>query len=762
MNINKLPKGYYAVAADFENAPKEIFNYKGVDYAVESGVNLFPSIAEALAAVAPEAPETVIDGLDYESFPCPVILLSAGIHKVGAPSSTKVEIRKNIAILGQKAGVKPNLPSPDPLLPHILNPERSNDADESTLKGDYYFGHIFILDPDVSIFIVDGITCFRDLCFADARRASLNNDCTNIFKNIIHKSPTGNNLYIMSSVNAGIPFKRTAYFDNIRLDKDFFDLGYAGVCFSLCNDKSVLRDVCIDGTTQVFGLTNLNKTQSTGARFGDISEITMENCYFAEFKSENGLSTHVEDWGLEFNLKNTTLLNASRPNEAPLQLELPNEKCSVNIEGCHIVDTRNNITSAIEFLGHKENINIKNTVIEGFASDMSEAKTVDIHDAPDYIESREESWESGTEDSHTVIGTKYADFSELDAYYEGCRAYYGDQHVHTKCGGTSDGQTPMSEWVAKMDELGLDFAIVVDHRQMRGYFLPEWSEERFVMGTEPGSSITNPSGKHCIRSAFHYNMVFPHKYALAMVLANFPEFNFKGDELTGKFGYPNFTKERMYELCAYLRSIGGMLVHAHPKLLMGSDDPLDYYFGEHSYLEVIVSYYSSHASVRSYDTWVEILNQGKHMFASGGSDTHSAVTNVCPSTFYTTERHHTRFVERMYNGDYAVGGVGVKMFIDGHPMGSEIAYKDGMKLTLRVGDFYHATFQENTAYELEIITDKGVAYSSIFNGKLPQEISLEVQKRNYYRVVVKDVNHRYRVCVSNPIWLDKVEEQTAE
>jgi hypothetical protein len=204
-----------------------------------------------------------------------------------------------------------------------------------------------------------------------------------------------------------------------------------------------------------------------------------------------------------------------------------------------------------------------------------------------------------------------------------------------------------------------------------------------------------------------------------------------------------------------------MLVHAHPKLLLASDDPLDYYFGEHSYIEVIVNGYGTHGSIRSYDTWKAILDLGKHMYASGGSDTHTAVTNGCPSTFYTKRRFHADFVERMYNGDYAVGGVGVKMMIDGHPMGSEIAYKDGMKLTVRVDDFHPATFRDNTAYELQIITDEGVAYASMFNGKEPQEVSLEVQKRRFYRVAVVDLTRGYPVCISNPIWLDK-EEETAQ
>lgn len=51
-----------------------------------------------------------------------------------------------------------------------------------------------------------------------------------------------------------------------------------------------------------------------------------------------------------------------------------------------------------------------------------------------------------------------ANFSALDTYYAGYRPYYGDQHVHSDCGGTSDGKFPLADWPAAMDEKQLDFA----------------------------------------------------------------------------------------------------------------------------------------------------------------------------------------------------------------------------------------------------------------------------------------------------------------
>lgn len=755
----KLPKGYYAVTNDFEKANNQ-FVFKGVSYEVEKGVNLFPTVNEALAAAA-EVPETVVEGLDYDSFACPVILLSEGVHRVGRDRATLTKIDRSVAIFGQKAGVNPNLPAPDALSAPLLNPERADEEKESVMKGGHDFGAVSVSDPKVDFFMVDGVTLDKDIRFRDSRVNELATDCKMIFKNIIHKSPTGSHNYTMSSVGEGLPYMREAWLENIRFEKDFFDLGRGGICFSFCNPKTTLKNICVDGTTQLLGFTTIPKAQATGCRFCEQSEITVSDSYFARVTGENGLCTAVKGGALRFTVENTTFVDSSRENEAPLQISLPDDSSEFILRNCRVVDTRGSLAPAIEITGNGNNIVVENTTFEGFAAERGNAPLPPT-EAPDYIENKEESWTSDTEDAHTVIGTSEADFSELDAYYEGCKAYYGDQHVHSNSGGTSDGRTLLSDWVPEMDKLGLDFAIIVDHRQMRGYFLPEWDEERMVMGTEPGSALLDPAGSKCDAPGFHYNMVFPHKYALAMVLANFPEFEFKGDELTGKFKYPKFTKERLVELGQYLRSIGGMLVHAHPRSLMGSNDPLDYYFGEHSYLEVIVGGTSSHSSFKSYDTWCEILAKGKHMFASGGSDTHRAVSANCPSTFYTKRRFHTDFVDRMYVGDYAVGGVGIRMMIDGHPMGSEIVYKDGMKLTLRVGDFFHNTLKENTAYELQIITDKGVAYSSHFNGKESQAVSLEVQKRNFYRVIVKNLTLGTRVCVSNPIWLDKVEEEAEE
>lgn len=748
--MKQLPKGYYAVQSDFENAPKDSFTFRGETYSAEEGINLFATAVEAMAKITEDnyTPDTVLTSLPYENFSAPVMLFSVGEHSVD-----KLMVTSSVVLLGERCGVSPNLTASKRFERPDVNPVRLEKENESILKGGFWHGNIRINSADVDFLTVDGFT-MRRARLVDARATS-NCDTEIVFRNIYHESPCLRDTYNVVSAVAGCPYKRTLTLEHVRLEENFDELGYGRLFISFVSNKLVLKDVCIDKTSQLFGFSNICRSMSSCARNADLTEAVFENCYINGVGGENGI-TFVTDKDHAFVLHATdcAFIDASRPDDAPLQPVLANKRSALILDNCYIADTRDNKGPAVAVRGKGKNVQLNGCMIEGFATEQQRVAPPPTK-APDKIKNRKIGWTTATSDPHKVIGENKADYTAIDEYYKGCKAYYGDLHTHSSCGGTSDGSFPLKDWTKAMDELDMDFTIMVDHKQMRGYFLPEWDETRFLYGTEPGAKFTDLA--HLPNNTFHYNMIFPHKYGLAMVLANFPEFNFKGDELTGKFGYPGFTKERFSELNDYIRSIGGMLVHAHPKMLLASNDPLDYYIGEHSYLETIVSTYTHHGAFRACDLWDQVLKCGKHMYASGGSDTHGNVTHRCPSTFYTTERHQTKFVERMYVGDYAVGGVGVKMMIDGNPMGSELIYKKGMKLSIRIDDFFKHTWKENTAYELQVLTDKGVAYSSVFNGKEMQELSLEVQKRLYYRIEIKDITHGYRVCVSNPIWLDGTE-----
>ena len=754
--MQQLPKGYYAVQSDFENAPKDTFTYRGVTYAVEAGVNLFGTCAEANMA-ATEVPDTVLEGLPYECFTAPVLLFSAGVHHIGGRRESTVVIDASRVLLGEQAGVDPNIfNTEEPTAVPALNPVRTGEG-ESELRGARWFSRMNVTgDGDIGMLVMDGFTCSKFFRVADLRTKS-EYPCTLIFRNMIHTGPCGYPLYEAVRLAADTALHRTVRLENIRLE-NFYDYGRGGMFSQLSAENISFSRVVINHTSQVFGFTDITRSLSSYAKNAPVTHIDINACYFKELGGENGISTSLvgnEDGAVAMRVRDCVFVDASRTGEAFLNPHLANERCTLCVENCLMVDTRGN-RAAVSVWGDGECVTLTNCRLEGFEATVVHAVMPPV-DAPDMIENYADDWQSEAPDAHTVIGVADADFSALETYYEGYRPYYGDQHVHSDCGGTSDGKLPLADWPAGMDEKQIDFAAIVDHRQMRGFFLPEWDEERFIIGTEPGTTITDL--ENVIDSSMHYNMLFPHKYGLAMVMANFPEFEFCGDELTGSYKYPKFTKERFMELTKYVQSIGGIMVHPHPKTMMASENPLDYYMGEHMYLEVMVASYRHHSSIRSYDLWCDILAEGKHVWASGGSDTHGGVSNGCVSTFYSKEKSGRAFFERMRTADYAVGAFGIQMMIDGHPMGSELIYRDGMRLCLRVGDLHAPAVRENTAYELRVYTDKGLAYASMFNGKEPQYLSLAVQKRAFYRAEVVDLTHGgYRMAVGNPIWLDGKED----
>lgn len=750
--MTMLPRGYYAVQSDFETADKTKFTYKGVTYEVEAGVNLFPTVFEA-EKVANDIPEVVLAGITYERFEAPVILFSTGRHKID-----KYTPRSSRYILGEGACVNPNLPVSSPTQVPAFNPTRADESAETVLFGGFYEGYVLLNSPAVELFVEDGFVLDDARSFDE--RPSGEGDCLVIFRNNIYKSPSGDTYHYHRPPKADSKLYREFRLENSRM-QDFNDIGHGGSLIYPRIERIVIDGLCCDNSTMMVGFNGfIRQRGSTFAPHVKDTEITIKNSCFHNTTGMNGISTGCHDIGdhtLSLTVTNCTFLDASRKGEPVLTPHLANENCTLTLRGCTFVDTRGNAT-AISVYGKGDAIEIENTTLTGFDTAWSYMTSLPT-EAPDYVENKDTDWQTDTEDAHTVLAMGSADFSAMDARYEGKRAYYGDQHTHTKCGGTSDGAFPMEKWVERMDELQLDFAIIVDHRQMRGFFLPEWDTDRFVYGTEPGGSITDAKSVHFGNyGSFHYNMLFPHEYGLAMLLANFPEYGFKGDELTGYFNYPRFTRARFDELVAYLHKIGGMMVHPHPRSLLGADDPLDYYFGEHTYLETLYDNPGAAVSFTNYELWCDILALGKHVYASGGSDTHGDPSNKVVTTFYCPERTGRACFDCMKLGDYTVGSFGMKMCIDGNPMGSENVYRDGMTLTLRVDDRFAPHATPNTVYELRIYSDKGLVYSSLFNGEQPQQLALKVQKRKFYRAEIFDLTHGYRAAIGNPVWLDKDEE----
>ena len=92
------------------------------------------------------------------------------------------------------------------------------------------------------------------------------------------------------------------------------------------------------------------------------------------------------------------------------------------------------------------------------------------------------------------------DIKLLESLYAGRTAYYGELHDHSASGGTSDGKLPLADWKTALQELGMDFATILDHKQVSHMYLPEWDNTVFVGGTEPGTKIMDDEIENSINN----------------------------------------------------------------------------------------------------------------------------------------------------------------------------------------------------------------------------------------------------------------------
>ena len=112
------------------------------------------------------------------------------------------------------------------------------------------------------------------------------------------------------------------------------------------------------------------------------------------------------------------------------------------------------------------------------------------------------------------------EITRLETLYRSCRAYHGELHDHSASGGTSDGKCTLAEWTEEMAALHMDFAAILDHRQVRHMYLPEWKDGLFIGGSEPGTKIDD---SHAEGKYMHYNMLFTGPEPLEALLAEFDD-----------------------------------------------------------------------------------------------------------------------------------------------------------------------------------------------------------------------------------------------
>lgn len=337
---------------------------------------------------------------------------------------------------------------------------------------------------------------------------------------------------------------------------------------------------------------------------------------------------------------------------------------------------------------------------------------------------------------------------QLENLYANCKAYHGELHDHSKSGGRSDGKCTLGELYWDLKSLKMDFTTILDHHQVRHMYLPEWKEGMFIGGSEPGTAIIDSKAEN---KGLHYNMIFAHPKGLEDLLLQFTEFGFTGG-WDGLFTYPKFTRERFCELIDTVKANGGFFVQPHPKQVMVSDDPLDYWYRDETGIEVFYVTMDSEYTDANYPLWRDLLRLGKRVWACAGGDKHRHVIDTALTTIYAEEYAAQSYLDHLRVGDFTCGPMGIRMCIGDTKTGGKCSF-NGQKLIISVGDF-HCSVQDPThEYRMDIFADDEVIRSEMIDCYDKTYLVMDTDDAvKYYRVEVFDVTRDLRIGIGNPIW----------
>lgn len=360
-----------------------------------------------------------------------------------------------------------------------------------------------------------------------------------------------------------------------------------------------------------------------------------------------------------------------------------------------------------------------------------------------------------------------ADIEKLLALYGDREVRYGEMHDHTNTGPKADGYYSVAEWKEKMAQIGMDFATIVDHRQSVHMYDEAWDSSMFVGGSEPSTRITD----HVVieNNNFHYNMIFADAADLETVFKSFSGYKYQ-EQADGNGGTVVtywLKRQEFLDMAAMVRELGGFFVAVHPKYAgyIVSDDPLHYYYGEYTGIEITTGTGGNMAyeeNEKAYQLWLDLLDMGKKVYATAGSDFHKLPNASALTTLYCDERDAQAYVDLFRSGDFAPGWVGLRMAIGDTTMGGTTSF-DGQRLVFSVGDMYDVEvndsysdsycYLEDHVYSVQLYDDGGLLMESIVDPSEMNYFAVDADPdAKFYRIVVWDLTENTRVAVGNPIW----------
>lgn len=340
-------------------------------------------------------------------------------------------------------------------------------------------------------------------------------------------------------------------------------------------------------------------------------------------------------------------------------------------------------------------------------------------------------------DTHKVIESP--DLSKLSKLYEKLTPYVADLHLHSNTAPNGDGSSSLAELRSQGERLGIDFMLVADHRETTHVEHKNWDRNYFISGTEPALHLSDK-----YKTDMHYIIYAPSPDVYKSIMTKFAAtYGYNGTT----FSYRNMTTKTFNEVFEYVKSVGGTISVCHPE----KNDPFYYYYGEGMIFETLYCSTASGKIKDRYNMWAALLLEGKKVYNSAATDTHSTASMTVLNTVYAELKTDTSVVQNVVKGLFVAGRADIRMCIGDTMMGQTAKYTgSGQKLSVQINSIDECN---ESQCRIRVYTDRGVAYEKVITkGKFSFE--LEVLDREFYRVEIASTNGSSVYALSQPIWLD--------
>lgn len=370
---------------------------------------------------------------------------------------------------------------------------------------------------------------------------------------------------------------------------------------------------------------------------------------------------------------------------------------------------------------------------------------------------------SAEESKEPDYTAKDGDIAQLEQLYAGRTAFHGELHDHSDSGGTSDGKQPLNIWKTTMPGVGMDYAAILDHRQVLHMYLPEWDPNVFIGGSEAATTVTDrPEDSN----RFHYNMVFADPKGLENVITSFEEYKYRewteqdregcGGQM--HFNYPSMNAARFNEVINAVKENGGLFVIPHPCSTNETvpKNAMELYFQDYVGYEVFygcgMEDSNNWKTDENYKLWTDMLEKGARVWCSAGNDNHKFPEAKCLSTVYSEEGNAGSHITHLRVGDFTAGPVGIQMCVGDTPMGTTGPFA-GQRLVFRVGDFHQDIGMEKYTFRITLMDHRGEVFTREIKGNETAVFAMDADENaKFYRVEIYNVSLNKLTALGNPIW----------